>query len=121
MDNIYKIFAQRLNEAIELRDISAAEIARQSNISEPMISRYRQGSYMPRIKALERLADVLRVSPAWLMGETDMLQDAVPQYTLDLVPAEYDLLMAYRKLTRSNKNITVDFVKLLLSRQREQN
>ena len=55
----YKLFAQRLNDAMELRDISAAEIARQSNISEPMISRYRSGQYIPRMKALDRLAEVL--------------------------------------------------------------
>lgn len=117
----YKLFAQRLNDAMELRDISAAEIARQSNISEPMISRYRSGQYIPRMKALDRLAEVLRVSPHWLLGESDKMQAEVPEFNLDLVPAEYDLIQCYRKLTRHNKSLLCDFAKMLLSRQRDQN
>jgi transcriptional regulator with XRE-family HTH domain len=115
----YKLFAQRLNEAIELRDMSAAEIARRSNISEPMISRYRSGQYMPRMKALDRLADVLQVSSRWLLGESDNMLAEVPEFTLDLVPAEYDLVMAYRRLTRQHKSLIVDFAKMLVSRQRD--
>ena len=74
---------------------------------------------MPRMKALDRLADVLQVSSRWLLGESDNMLAEVPEFTLDLVPAEYDLVMAYRRLTRQHKSLIVDFAKMLVSRQRD--
>ena len=113
----YKIFAERLNEAMEMRDISAAELSRQTNITEPMISRYRKAQYIPRRDALERLAGVLHVSARWLAEDTDNMEDNVEVFTLDVIPAEYDFIQSYRKLTRANKSLALDFVKLLLQRQ----
>jgi len=113
----YKIFADRLNEAMELRDISAAELSRQTNITEPMISRYRKAQYLPRRDALERLAGTLHVSVTWLVGDANNMEDNIESFKLDVIPAEYDFIQSYRKLSRANRSLVLDFVKLLLQRQ----
>jgi len=61
-------FANRLQTAMTLRDISAAELARITETPESVVSQYRSGRYKPRQKRLERMAEALRVSIPWLMG-----------------------------------------------------
>lgn len=66
-----KIFAQRLNLAIEDRGISGRELGSASGISESNISRYRKGYAIPGRGKIMSLAGVLRVSPMWLLGFTE--------------------------------------------------
>ena len=61
-------FAERLREAIDERDVSMAEVARQTNISTAAISRYLRGDYEPKQDKMYALAKYLMVNPAWLMG-----------------------------------------------------
>jgi transcriptional regulator with XRE-family HTH domain len=61
-------FAERLREAIDKRDVSMAEVARQTNISTAAISRYLRGDYEPKQDKMYALAKYLMVNPAWLMG-----------------------------------------------------
>ena len=61
-------FKNRLNHAMKLRSIKAAELSRRTGISESTISQYRSGYAEPKRKKLGILADALSVSPAWLMG-----------------------------------------------------
>jgi transcriptional regulator with XRE-family HTH domain len=61
-------FAKRLREAIDERDVSMAEVARQTNISTAAISRYLRGDYEPKQDKMYALAKYLMVNPAWLMG-----------------------------------------------------
>lgn len=61
-------FRNRLNYAMKLRNVKAADLSRKTNISESTISQYRSGYTEPKRKKLGILADALNVSPAWLMG-----------------------------------------------------
>ena len=60
--------SDRLREAMYIRDVSAAEISRNTNISTAAISRYLHGDYVPKQDNTYALATYLRVNPAWLMG-----------------------------------------------------
>jgi repressor LexA len=61
-------FKDRLKEALKIRKISAAELARLSHVNEGAISQYKKGAYKATQENLDRLAKTLNVSIAWLMG-----------------------------------------------------
>ena len=61
-------FAQRFCKALNIRNISAAELSRKLGINEGTISNYKKGTYEPKQRRLEAIARALDVSIAWLMG-----------------------------------------------------
>lgn len=64
-------FQDRLIEAMERKNISAAELSRLSGVNEGAISQYKKGAYKAGQRALDKLANALGVSPGWLMGDKD--------------------------------------------------
>lgn len=61
-------FSERLKEALTMRDISAAELARRTGTPESVISQYKKGCYEPKQRRLEKFSKALNVSIPWLMG-----------------------------------------------------
>ena len=61
-------FKDRLAEAMNIRDISAAELSRISGVNEGAVSQYRAGKYKASQRSLDKLARALNVSIPWLMG-----------------------------------------------------
>lgn len=61
-------FRERLDEAMRIRGITAAALARTSKVNEGAISQYRAGKYKASQRSLDKLARALRVSIPWLMG-----------------------------------------------------
>ena len=61
-------FAERLKEALEVKDIKAAQLARMIDVNEGTISQYKSGAYEPKQKRTEAIAKALDVSIPWLMG-----------------------------------------------------
>ena len=72
-------FKDRLEEALKLRDIKPAELARVSDVTEGAISQYRKGAYNATQRNLEKIARVLRVPIPWLMGATDSMTFEIPE------------------------------------------
>lgn len=60
--------AERLKEAMGLRNVTAADLSRTTNITTASLSHYLNGRYVPKQDKLYLLSKQLRVSPAWLMG-----------------------------------------------------
>lgn len=69
-------FKDRLNEALDMRNITAAELSRLSGVNEGAISQYRKGSYKANQQSLEKIAKALNVSIPWLMG-ADVKSDVI--------------------------------------------
>lgn len=61
-------FKDRLDEAMNIRNITAAELSRIAHVNEGAISQYRSGAYKASQRSLDKLARALRVSIPWLMG-----------------------------------------------------
>jgi transcriptional regulator with XRE-family HTH domain len=61
-------FQERLLEAMKKRDVSAAELARLTGLTEGAISQYKKGNYKAKQDTLEKLSNALNVSIPWLMG-----------------------------------------------------
>lgn len=72
-------FAERLNEALECRNMTAAELARALNVADATISNYKKGIYAPKQRRTEEISKILNVSIPWLMGAD------VPMKPLNLV------------------------------------
>lgn len=59
---------KRLKDLMKTREITAAELSRRSGIRASSISDYLKGKYEPKQDKIDKLAEALSVSPAWLMG-----------------------------------------------------
>ena len=67
MDNLF-IIKDRINTALKLRGMSAAELAKKSGIAKSSVSRYLTGENIPRSIAIGKIATALNVSPTWILG-----------------------------------------------------
>ena len=67
MDDLY-IIKDRLNEAMKLRGMTAAELSKKSGLAKSSVSRYLSGENIPRSIAIGKMAGALNVSPAWMLG-----------------------------------------------------
>lgn len=67
MDNLY-IIKDRLNRALKMRNITAADLSRKTGINKSSISRYLTGESIPRTKQIGKIATALQVSREWLLG-----------------------------------------------------
>lgn len=84
-------FAERLNEALSIRDITPAELSRMTNVSEAAISNYRKGKYVPKQKRLGEFAEALNVSVSWLLGaDVPIKAEHTHQQTTKSLIDEYD-------------------------------
>lgn len=64
MDSI----ATRLKKALELREMTQADLVKRTGIGKSSISTYLSGEYEPKQKNTYKLAKALNVNEAWLMG-----------------------------------------------------
>ena len=58
----------RLKMALEIRGMTAAELARRSSVDKGSISHYLKGEFTPKQSAIGKMARALDVSPSWLLG-----------------------------------------------------
>lgn len=97
MENIY-IIKDRLNEALRLRNITAADLSRLTGINKSSISRYLSGESIPRSLAIGKMAEALHVSPAWVLGYDVPMENGQPFIKVEmekLSPANQQRLMSY--------------------------
>lgn len=60
-------FADRLRDTRLLRGMTQEQLAAESGVPIPPISRMENGKQMPRVPTVEKLARALRVEPVWLL------------------------------------------------------
>ena len=72
-------FKDRLNDALNYKNMKASELSRLSKVNEGAISQYRKGIYKAKQDTIEKLANALNVSIPWLMGAD------VPMQPLNLI------------------------------------
>lgn len=64
----YPEIARRFKIAMDRKNIKARELAKKADVNESMISHYVNGRYAPSNISAAKIADILGVSPVWLMG-----------------------------------------------------
>ena len=89
-------FKDRLNQAMLLRDLTAAELSRLSGVNEGAISQYKAGKYKASQRSLDKLASILRVSIPWLMGADVPMEetapDSSPKFPSNATPLDFSHL-----------------------------
>ena len=60
--------ADRISEAMKLRDMRQADLVEKTGISKGALSSYISGRYVPKQNNVYLIAKALDVSEAWLMG-----------------------------------------------------
>ena len=64
-------FQERLEQGLQLKNMTPAELSKCTGISEGAISQYRKGAYKATQRNLEKIASALGVSITWLMGVSE--------------------------------------------------
>ena len=65
---IVRPLKDRLAEALNMRDMKAIDLSKETGISRGAISQYLAGKVKPKQDKIAKMATALHVSPAWLMG-----------------------------------------------------
>lgn len=92
----YETTAKRLRYAMDALGISQQELANRAGVGKSSISHYINGTNEPGNKAAYKLASVLKVDPAWLMGfDVPVVSEDTP--AISLSPIEKEIILAYRK------------------------
>ena len=73
----------RLREALAMRGMNAADLARASGLNKGNVWRYVNGEVIPKQNAIAKMAHALAVSPAWLLGY-DLNPDGSPIARIDI-------------------------------------
>lgn len=76
------IFAQRLREAMELRNMKQADLCRATGIPKSAMSQYLSGAFLPKQDRLWALSGALQVNEAWLMGYDGIPMERKPHGTM---------------------------------------
>jgi len=91
MTKVVANFNDRLNEALEKRDIRPVDLANRADIPEATISQYRSGYAKPKYERIVRIADALNVSLTWLMGgDVPMEKTSASSKIKDILNTELD-------------------------------
>jgi transcriptional regulator with XRE-family HTH domain len=67
-------FAVRLKKAMELRNITQAELVEKTGITKGAISQYLKGEYEPKMINTAKIAWALDINQAWLVGESENME-----------------------------------------------
>lgn len=74
-------FADRLNQAMQVRCMKAADLSTASGVDKGLLSHYIRGRYMAKQDKVYALAKALDVSESWLMGKDvpmDRMESPIP-------------------------------------------
>lgn len=93
-----QIFSKRLQQALNFNNMKPVELANKTKINKSSISYYLSGNYKASQKHLEKIANVLCVSEAWLLGYSNEIE-------LQTTPTSFDEL---EELFRRYKHILTD-------------
>lgn len=115
--------AERMNEALLLRDMKQAELVEKTGIGKSSISTYLSGLYEPKQKNIYKIAKALDVNESWLMGydvpmeRKQTIQNISPEFLenekeLDniLLSAVKELLSPYAEDKNNNTQSVVEML-----------
>lgn len=120
MKQMVSSFSNRLQEAMKLRHMSAAELSRRTGVSESALSHYKKGDFEAASRNLEEIANVLDVSIPWLMGyDVPMKETSHDDFRQEMFDEER-VLFDYKHLSESSKETVRNIIKALKSQDENQ-
>ena len=107
-------FSDRINEALQMRKTTPAELHRLTKIPESQISAYRKGLYKAGQRNTEKIAIALNVPIPWLMGLVDEVSVAVISKDV-YTEEELELLESFRRLNDTGKSAVLNILKAYIN------
>lgn len=101
-------FKDRLNEALFAKGIRPVDLAKKTGISEATISQYRSGYAKPKEDKVAKIADALKVNPAWLIGlnvPPEIKQTPTYDISIELTNGERLLIERMRSADAKLRNV----------------
>lgn len=102
-------FGKRLKVLIDSKNVSAAQLARMTGISEATISRYLSGQYEAKQGNIFKISQALLVSPDYLLGSE-----------VEIHIGDEEMIHIYNALSLSGKNKVLEYAEMLLKKEREE-
>lgn len=96
----------RIAKALEVRDMTAAELSKKSGIGKSSISKYLKGTVIPKQTAIYQMAQALDVDPGWLLGLDVTMNGRHLAIDFDRVPFWIEVGDGF--LTLSNSLLTLN-------------
>lgn len=134
--------ADRIKEALAMRNMTQADLCRATGIPTSAMSQYCNGTLTPRQKRTKVIADALLVSVGWLMGfdvpssgdisnavqafqsvmfaEPDIRRDDIPTDKEDMTEEETELLRIFNSLDIKGRTQLLAFAYELEAKQRSE-
>lgn len=121
----YEDTSKRITKALSDKNIKAQELADKTGINKASISQYVNGTNRPSNINAYKMAQVLNVSPEYLMGfdvepirKEEALTPLMAQYIAELTKNEKakTMLDKYNKLNESDKIVVLNLMDSLLER-----
>lgn len=114
-----QIFAKRLRNIREERNISAAELAEALGINATTIYRYETAAFQGvKSVTLNAIAEYLKVNPDYLTGKSDNKRTAQEAEDLvaDITDGEKMLLELFRQVPEGSQQMVLDMIRIALKR-----
>lgn len=106
--------ANRLREALNLRNMTQAELCNRTGIKKSAMSQYCNGSIVPRQDRVFVIAQALDVSVAWLMG-FDVPMETNPPASPEEDGRVKEFSELFGKLSASEQSLIISQIKGILS------
>lgn len=118
--------ANRLNLAMEMRNMKAVDLSEKTGIGKSSISQYRNGIVNPKQDRIYLMAQALNVNEMWLMGhDVPMERQSPAPYRAELTKRdeltehEREHIELYRELDERGRNAVDDLTDLHVEKVRE--
>ena len=104
MDNYERL--NRIQEALNLRNMKAVELSEKSGVSKSSLSHYIAQRWQPKQKALAQMAKTLEVSDMWLAGYDVPMERPVVQTKMDALGQVVNIIRKDDRLTNLVINLS---------------
>lgn len=110
-------FYVRLNKAFANSGLKQADIVERTGIGKSALSSYFSGKYKPKQENTYKLAQILNVSEAWLMGLDVPMERNSTTNNMPFSFNEIELIKKYRQLDADGKRAVDDMIDFKLFQQ----
>ena len=109
-------FANRLRQALSVRNMTQSELCKRTNIASSMMSEYLKGKYEPKQDKVYLLSQALNVDPAWLMGfDIPMAEEKKDSPTeVQLSEGEKILLDLFKRVPEDQQQLVLQMIRAAL-------
>ena len=110
--------SKRLKEAMQLRQMKQADLARATGLAKGGISNYVTGRYEPKSDVISKLAKALNCSEMWLWGYDVPMerQNNVPSDKSELTEGEKVLLDLFKQVPEEQQQLVLQMIRAALSK-----